>query len=147
MENASKALIIAGAILLSILLISLGLVVYNQASDQIGNANLDQQQIEAFNSKFTPYQGANVSAAQVNALRQLVISVNGSEKSNGTYQYVEMTYDGSEWVSIDSGNRGEESATTQVAATSGAVRGKTYTVTLTNDSTGLVSVVAVKTNT
>ena len=34
MENASKALIIAGAILLSILLISLGLIVYNQAKEK-----------------------------------------------------------------------------------------------------------------
>ena len=31
MENASKALIIAGAILLAILLISLGIMIFNQA--------------------------------------------------------------------------------------------------------------------
>ena len=34
MENASKALIIAGAILLAILIISLGLIVYNQAKEK-----------------------------------------------------------------------------------------------------------------
>ena len=33
MENASKALIIAGAILLAILLISLGIMIFNQAQD------------------------------------------------------------------------------------------------------------------
>ena len=32
MENASKALIIAGAILLAILIISLGIMIYQQAS-------------------------------------------------------------------------------------------------------------------
>lgn len=32
MENASKALIIAGAILISILLISLGIIMYNSAT-------------------------------------------------------------------------------------------------------------------
>ena len=35
MENASKALIIAGAILLSILIIGMGMFIYNQAQDQI----------------------------------------------------------------------------------------------------------------
>ena len=35
MENASKALIIAGAILLAILLISLGIMIFNQAQDTV----------------------------------------------------------------------------------------------------------------
>ena len=38
MENASKALIIAGAILLAILIISLGILIYNQAAG-IANGN------------------------------------------------------------------------------------------------------------
>ena len=37
MENASKALIIAGAILLAILIISLGIMIYNQASGVVNN--------------------------------------------------------------------------------------------------------------
>lgn len=42
MENASKALIIAGAILISILLISLGIIMFNSSkgtSDQAKNAS------------------------------------------------------------------------------------------------------------
>ena len=35
MENASKALIIAGAILLSILIIAIGMFIYNSASSTI----------------------------------------------------------------------------------------------------------------
>ena len=50
MENASKALIIAGAILLAIIIISLGLMVTNQAKEQVGNANLSAQQIQTFNA-------------------------------------------------------------------------------------------------
>ena len=38
MENASKALIIAGAILLSILLISLGIMIFTQAQDATKNS-------------------------------------------------------------------------------------------------------------
>ncbi len=33
MENASKALIIAGAILISILIVGLGVIIYNNVSD------------------------------------------------------------------------------------------------------------------
>ena len=41
MENASKALIIAGAILLSILIIGLGMYIYNMAADAITDTGLD----------------------------------------------------------------------------------------------------------
>lgn len=39
MENASKALIIAGAILISILLISLGIVMFNASKSTTGKAS------------------------------------------------------------------------------------------------------------
>ena len=57
MENASKALIIAGAILLSILIIGLGMAVYNNATSSSKNANLDAQEIQAHNSQFLAYEG------------------------------------------------------------------------------------------
>ena len=92
MENASKALIIAGAILLSILIISLGIMVYNNAQDSVGNANLDQQEIAAFNAQFTPYQGTNVSASQVNSLIQQVLAANQAEVNEGSETRVTITY-------------------------------------------------------
>ena len=67
MENASKALIIAGAILLSILIIGLGMTVYNSASSQLGGAKLDAQELQAHNSQFLAYEGKQ-KGAQVNAL-------------------------------------------------------------------------------
>ncbi len=67
MENASKALIIAGAILLSILIITLGLGVYNNAKSATGNADLSGQEINAHNSQFTAYEGRQ-RGSQVKAL-------------------------------------------------------------------------------
>ena len=52
MENASKALIIAGAILLSILLISLGIMIFNQAQTTVQDSGMSQAEISTFNSKF-----------------------------------------------------------------------------------------------
>ena len=58
MENASKALIIAGAILLSILLISLGIAIFSQAQTVIDGSGMSDAEVQAFNSKFEKYQGA-----------------------------------------------------------------------------------------
>ena len=57
MENASKALIIAGAILLAILLISLGIMIFNQAQDTVNNSGMSQAEISAFNNQFLKYEG------------------------------------------------------------------------------------------
>ena len=83
MENASKALIIAGAILLAILIISLGILIFSQAQDTINSVNMDEQEIMAFNNKFTPYIGNNKRGSEVNALAQAVLSNNQSAKDNG----------------------------------------------------------------
>ena len=59
MENASKALIIAGAILISILLISVGIIVINAINDPVSQAgsSAESQAIQIFNAKFDAYVG------------------------------------------------------------------------------------------
>lgn len=78
MENASKALIIAGAILLSILIIGLGMLIFNNARDVIeGAGNMDPQKLAAYNSTFTDYDGVQ-SGTSVRTLIGNVISHNSS---------------------------------------------------------------------
>ena len=62
MENASKALIIAGAILLSILIIGLGMAIYQQAAGAMNGANMDPTKIQAYNSEFLTQSGTQVRA-------------------------------------------------------------------------------------
>ena len=58
MENASKALIIAGAILLSIAIIGVGMFVYNSVADTItDSSDLSGEQADAYNQEFTNYGG------------------------------------------------------------------------------------------
>ena len=75
MENASKALIIAGAILLSILIIGLGMAIYQQAAGAMNGANMDPTKIQAYNSEFLNYEGTQ-SGTQVRALLDTVRSHN-----------------------------------------------------------------------
>lgn len=80
MENASKALIIAGAILLAILLISLGIMIFNQAQDTVNNSGMSQAEITAFNNKFLKYEGTQKGSV-VKSLVNEVIS-NNADSTN-----------------------------------------------------------------
>lgn len=112
MENASKALIIAGAILLSILIISLGILIFSQAQDTINSVNMSEQEVMAFNNKFTPYEGDNVRGSQVNALVQAVVSNNQSAHENGEDRTKGITITGE--VKVNSGE--QNSPVTKVAS-------------------------------
>ena len=80
MENASKALIIAGAILLAILLISLGIMIFTQAQDTVSSSGMSDAEITAFNQKFTKYEGT-FKGSMVKSLVQEV-RANNSNKAN-----------------------------------------------------------------
>lgn len=68
MENASKALLIAGAILLAILIIAIGMFIYNSAQATVNDSltSMSTQEVEAFNNQFNSYEqeqtGSNVKA-------------------------------------------------------------------------------------
>ena len=92
MENASKALIIAGAILIAILLISVGIMVMNSTSgvtDQVGG-QMDALGVQQFNSKFDPYLGTNKTANDVKGLISAVIASNGSTGVTVTVRYTDV---------------------------------------------------------
>ena len=86
MENASKALIMAGAVLLALLIISLGVMIYNNYSKTVAeNSDLSEQEITSLNSKILPYIGENISGSKVNALITVVYAMNRNfegEKNN-----------------------------------------------------------------
>ena len=83
MENASKALIIAGAILIAILLISVGILVMNSVNkplDETANEG-DSMAVRMFNTKFTNYFGKNKTASDVRQVLQLIIANDGNPSS------------------------------------------------------------------
>ena len=90
MENASKALIIAGAILLSIVIISLGLVVIQNTRGTINNANVDKQAAQTFNDQWEQYRGSGKTASDIVRMFQEVIASNGAETKNGTNRFVNI---------------------------------------------------------
>ena len=121
MENASKALIIAGAILLSILIISLGIMVYNNAKETVGSTSLNSQEIQTFNSQWEAYVGTNETAAEVNSMISAVIASNAAETNSGTNRTVTI-------------NSSTPTSTVTLSSS------KTYTISAEYDSeTGLIT--------
>ena len=80
MENASKALIIAGAILLAILIIGLGEYIYRQAAGVIDTGTMDQLVVSQFNAQFEPYLGNNVSGSNVKQLIKIIKASNRAKE-------------------------------------------------------------------
>lgn len=116
MENASKALIIAGAILLSILIIGLGMMIFNNAKDAMSGANLDAEKVQAINSKYDSYLGTNIKGSNVKTLCNLVRDNN-------------LTADDSDTFAIAINEKTEAADINTLKAT--FANGKTYTVTAT----------------
>ena len=90
MENASKALLIAGAILIVILLIAVGMLVYSQSRGAIdtGVAQMSSAEITMFNAQFTNYEGVQSATATKNLLQTML---------NNNTQYKD---DSSKWVKV-----------------------------------------------
>lgn len=135
MENASKALIIAGAILLSILIISLGIMIFNSAK---GAANTDQLQgveISSFNEQFTQYEGNKKRGAEVNSLLSTIQNNNITNED----RQVEVNITATKW-----GSGTKPSGAINKGGYAKASTGAVYNVTCDTDpNTGLVNKVTI----
>lgn len=140
MENASKALIIAGAVLLSMMIVSLGVMIFNNMSNSVKNdSSLQREEIASFNSKINPYLGNNKSGSQVKALIQLVRSIDQNAiNTEDTVRKVSISFNGNNVVSIESNKIKEDRATANSIVTN-----EYYKVEGTYDSNGLITTIKV----
>lgn len=84
MENASKALIIAGSVLIAILIISLGLFIFKSTegtTDQTKKLG-ETLEVQQFNSQFLKYCGDSVKGSQVRTLCEVIIAHNANSENS-----------------------------------------------------------------
>ena len=118
MENASKALIIAGAILISIMIIGLGVAIFSKAKSNINSQNLNSEVAQAQNEKFSSYIGDRMTASEVKSLMSVIRTNNITGASSDDIKTVYVSYEGKE---------------TDPAEVSSSVKaGKTYKVSIKN---------------
>lgn len=131
MENASKALLIAGAILLAILIIAIGMYIYNSAQSTVNNSmtSMTTQELEAFNSNFTSYEGSQ-SGSNVKALiGRLIANANTytdeSAKVPGVLYWMSNGTEGEDaWNGSTDSKLGDSDSTWLVKADTKANRAK-----------------------
>ena len=132
MENASKALIIAGSVLIAILIISLGLFIFKSTegtTDQTKKLG-ETLEVQQFNSQFLKYCGDSVKGSQVRTLCEVIIAHNANSSTK---------------VGINS----EENTTATVISQyrNGISTNKSYKVDPTIDEkTGLIKYISVSEN-
>ena len=148
MENASKALIIAGAILLSILLISLGIMVYQNAKGTIDDANLNTEEAQNFNTKISQYCGNKKSATDMNALVDAITASNGAQSkvAQNERHPISITVSGDESNDYHTGGSVSVSTTkpTPTTAYPRFTNGAKFSASYTTDDQGYISTVTIE---
>ena len=93
MENASKALLIAGSVLIAILLIAIGVRVLNstQGTTESTESTMQSTAVTMFNNKFIPYTGNNKGFADVSSIQQIIIANNATSPEHKVDFYVGTT--------------------------------------------------------
>ena len=138
MENATKALLIAAAVLIAILIISLGLVVYNNSANTVNQANLSSQEIQAQNEKFTRYNGNNKRGSEVNSLLQTALNYNLNTTDEGNKVVVEYGADKQKLVDKNSKSITKQMDTSKlynITVNYGGAGGLVDKITITDVST------------
>ena len=78
----NKLIVVLGAIIiLAILLISLGIMIFNQAQDTVTNSGMTEAELTSFNNKFVKYEGKQ-KGTMVKSMMQEVKS-NNANSSDG----------------------------------------------------------------
>ena len=85
-QNPSK--ILEYSFPIGIASISSGILVFNNAKNEISNSQISEQEIIAFNKQFEVYSGKDKTSSEVNALYSMIIANNSLEKSNNTNRLI-----------------------------------------------------------
>lgn len=147
MENATKGLMIAGAILIAIVLIGIGVFLVSQAKGFMdrGGKQFDEMTIMSFNSQFENYSGRR-SGSEIKKLISIVNTSNLTAHREGTYgeQGIYLVFsDGKTQYTVD-GRQEEYDSSSANKASNAANTGKTYYVSISNfNETGLVRYIGV----
>ena len=146
MENASKALLIAGAILLVIAIIGIGMAIFGQAQNVLDDTTkqLDALAVQAHNSQFDAYMDKIVKGRNIKELCAKIANYN--QTVDAEFVVTISMSDGTELVTsagLATGEAGEgETAATNLSTAITA--NKNYLVTGDmNPTTGLYTTIVV----
>jgi len=141
MENASKALLIAGAVLIIILIIGVGMAIFGAGQGNVDSAiaQMSAQEKQIYNSQFDQYAGT-ITPTKLKNLSSAVVANNGSSdsKTEVTLKVVARASNpkvtGGEFVDTMVGTPQLGTANTRFEVTFGYVEGLITTITATEQN-------------
>ena len=104
MENASKALLIAGGVLITLMVVSLGVYLFTDFSTTASNINRQNadRQLTSFNTQYTVYVGrTNITGYELVSVINMAANNNSEYDDVNNYEEaykVDVTVDGSSVV-------------------------------------------------
>lgn len=104
MENASKAILIAGAIIVAIAILSIAVSIYMSVSDVMTNINLDSTTISTHNSRFLEYAG-EVTGSNVKICLSNILANNFNDNTLPEYKIEVSVTDRILNASLEAGQR------------------------------------------
>lgn len=133
MENASKALIIAGAILLAILIIALGVFIFQRAQSATSDlGGIDETKLQSVNQKFENYEGVQ-TGSDLRALIDLVRTNNNKYPStDGSNREITVKVTSGEGLSAVEAKGADELGNVKAKVQTGS----TYKITMSEYSGG-----------
>lgn len=134
MENASKAILIAGAILLTMAIIGVGMVIFSKAGGAVGEMGNDISgfSVTAHNNKFNMYVG-KVTGSQVLECAQKALTTNQNENIQSQFKVVRVTLDGADMV---------KSTSTSYTTPANFNINKKYNGSISYDGNGIINLIA-----
>lgn len=92
MENATKALIMAGSVLIALLIIGALLLMFNSLSSyqEVGTQNTREAQVIEFNNQYETYLRNNVRGSDMISLMNRIIDYNTRKGDDSAEKYQEM---------------------------------------------------------
>lgn len=130
MENATKALMIAGAVLIAIMIIGVGIMIFQSGQETVNSSigKMNQVEIDTFNSELLAYEGTQ-KGSNVKQLITKVITLNAT--NTGTYddRVIEIN--------------GKKEANDLATERTGITNGKTYNVSMKYNSGGLITTITI----
>ena len=141
MENASKALLFAGTILIAIMVVSLLMLTINRVSEyQSSSTELENaSQLAEFNEQFTQYVRDDVKGVELISLLNKVVAYNQKESGPGEIDYTKKIT-----ITVNMKDFNQKHAASQLF---GPGTNQEYTVNSTNTDTGLMKIIDYQRNT
>lgn len=92
MENASKALIIAGSVLIALLIIGALLLMFNNLSSyqKVGDQETREAQVVEFNNQFETYIRKDIRGSDMISLMNRIVDYNVRKANNSEENFTEM---------------------------------------------------------